>query len=321
MVAMSGGRTMVNGRQERLKVGIVLPVAEYRFAGRTPRWSDLLTMARVAEETGFDSVWVVDHLLVRAPGQPPEGVWECWSLVSALAAATSRIEIGTLVVCANWRNPALLAKMAETVDEISGGRLILGIGAGNTEDEFQAFGFPWNHRVSRFAEAAHIVHALLRTGSADYEGRFYRAKACELRPRGPRPSGPPLLIGGNGRRMLELAARYADFWNTYYSHTGNRASGFPPLSAAVDEACRAVGRDPMTLARTVSVLVGLPGHGPIFGVAAPPVSGDADELAEELDAYARAGVSHVQLRIEPNVPRSIEVFARVLERLGGRGGA
>jgi probable F420-dependent oxidoreductase len=306
----------MEGTQRRpLKVGILLPVAEYRLDGRTPRWSDLLAMARLAEDAGFDSVWVVDHLLVRAPGQPPEGVWECWSLVSALAASTRRIRIGTLVVCANWRNPALLAKMAETVDEISGGRLILGLGAGNTEDEFRAFGFRWEERVSRFAEAIQIIHALLRQGHVDFEGRYYQARGCELRPRGPRPSGPPILVGGYGRRMLELAARYADLWNTYYSHTGNRASGVAPLSAAVDAACVAVSRDPATLDRTASVLVGLPGHGPIYGVAAEPLSGSPEELAGEFRAYARAGISHLQLRIEPNTPAGIEQVAPVLALL------
>jgi len=298
-----------------LKVGILLPVAEYRFAGRTPRWRDLLTMAQVAEDVGFDSLWVVDHLLVRAPGQPPEGVWECWSLVSALAASTRRIQIGTLVVCANWRNPALLAKMAETVDEISEGRLVLGLGAGNTEDEFRTFGFPWEARVSRFAEAIEIVHALLRWGEADIEGRYYQARGCALRPRGPRASGPPILVGGYGRRMLELAARYADLWNTYYSHTSNRASGLAPLLTALDAACAAVGRDPATLGRTASVLVGLSGHGPIYGVAAEPLSGSPAELAEEFRAYAQAGISHLQLRVEPNTPAGIERVAPVLEWL------
>lgn len=306
---------MERAQRRPLKVGILLPVGEYRFAGRTPRWSDLLAMAQVAEDAGFDSLWVVDHLLVRAPGQPPEGIWECWSLVSALAASTRRIQIGTLVVCANWRNPALLAKMAETVDEISSGRLILGLGAGNTEDEFRTFGFPWEERVSRFAEAIQIIHTLLRRGHVDFEGRYYQARDCELRPRGPRPSGPPILVGGYGRRMLELTARYADLWNTYYSHTGNRASGLAPLLATVDAACVAVGRDPVTLERTASVLVGLPGHGPIYGVAATPLSGSPEELAEEFRAYARAGISHLQLRIEPNTPAGIEQVAPALEFL------
>lgn len=303
---------MERTQRRLLKVGILLPVAEYRLDGRTPRWSDLLAMARLAEDAGFDSVWVVDHLLLRAPGQPTEGVWECWSLVSALAASTRRIQIGTLVVCTNWRNPALLAKMAETVDEISGGRLILGLGAGNTEEEFRTFGFPWAERVSRFAEAIQIIRGLLRQGQVDFEGRYYQARGCELRPRGPRPGGLPILVGGYGRRMLELAARYADLWNTYYSHTGNRASGLAPLLAAVDAACIAAGRDPTTLERTASVLVGLPGHGPIHGVAATPLTGSPEELAGEFRAYARAGISHLQLRIEPNTPAGIEQVAPVL---------
>lgn len=157
-------------RRRPLEVGILVPQGEFRWNGRLPRWTDLRAMARLAEDIGLDSLWVVDHLLYRTPDGEPEGIWECWSLLSAFAAVTERITLGTLVVCTNWRNPALIAKMAETVDEISGGRLILGLGAGNTEHEFRRFGFPWERRVSRFAEALHIIHGLLRNGWIDFSG-------------------------------------------------------------------------------------------------------------------------------------------------------
>ncbi len=166
-----------------------------------------------------------------------------------LAAITERPEIGTMVLCSSFRNPALLAKMADTVDEISDGRLILGIGAGWNEPEYHAFGYPFDHRTDRFAEALPILSGLLRDGHIDFQGEYYEARDCELRPRGPRPGGPPIVVGAStaGPRMLDLAARYADGWNTWFSSTGNTVAGLLPFLAKVDAACEAVGRDPATL--------------------------------------------------------------------------
>ena len=153
-------------------------------------------MAVLAEQVGFDSLWLVDHLIYKLDGEDrARGVWEVWSLLSAIAATTSRVELGTLVLAMGWRNPALLAKMADTVEEISGGRLILGLGSGYHEFEYDAFGFPYNYRVSRFEEAIQIVHGLLRNGEIDFEGKYHSARECELSPRGPRTGGPPILIG------------------------------------------------------------------------------------------------------------------------------
>src|SRR4051812_36727843 len=151
-------------------------------------WSDLKEMARHAEAVGFDSLWLPDHMIYDfaalggMPGAPPWGVWECWSMLSALAAVTSRVDLGTIVACTGFRNPALLAKMAVTLDEISGGRLILGLGAGYHEIEFRMFGYPFDHLVGRFEEALQIICPLLRTGAVDFQGKFYTARQCELRP-------------------------------------------------------------------------------------------------------------------------------------------
>jgi probable F420-dependent oxidoreductase len=301
-----------------LKVGIELTIAEDKGREGVPRWEDVSAMARRAEEVGFDSVWVEDHLLFRHPGQAPQGVWDGWSLLAAIAAVTERVEIGPLVSCVSFRNPALLAKIADTVDEISGGRLILGLGAGWHEPEYQAFGFPFDHRVSRFEEALAIIHALLKTGHVDFEGRYYQARDCELRPRGPRPQGPPILLGTVGERMLGLTAQYADQWNAYFTHTKNRASGVAPLREKVDAACRAAGRDPATLSRTAAVLVS---YGQIGAATLaphwefPPLTGAADEVAAELRAYADEGIDHLILWLEPNTLASIEAFAPVLETL------
>ena len=303
-----------------LKVGLIVPANEGELAGETPRWRDYLALARVTEELGFDSLWVPDHLLWRADDGTTSGTWEGWSLLTALAAVTARVEIGSFVSCTSFRAPALLAKMADTMDEISGGRLILGLGAGWNEPEYRAFGFPFDHRVGRFEEAVTIIHGLLRTGHIDFQGTYYAARDCELRPRGPRPGGPPIMIGSTGERMLRLMARYAAVWNAFFSKkgSGNRIERIPALQAAVDAACKAEGRDPATVERTAAVFVNtIPGAPLVLDGFAPPLRGTADELAAELRAYAAAGITHAQLWIEPTTPAGIAAFGPVLERLDG----
>jgi alkanesulfonate monooxygenase SsuD/methylene tetrahydromethanopterin reductase-like flavin-dependent oxidoreductase (luciferase family) len=243
-------------------------------------------------------------------------MWECWSLISALAAVTARPEIGTLVLSTSFRNPSLLAKMADTVEEISSGRLILGLGAGWNEAEYIAFGYPFDHRVSRFEEAVTIITGLLRDGHIDFDGQYYQARDCELRPRGPRPNGPPIIFGASsaGPRMLDLTARYADGWNTWFSSTGNRVEGLLPLLEKVDAACETAGRDPATLDRSSAVIVEVGPHEP-SAMTGPPLTGTPAEIAAGLRAYADAGLSHVQIWLEPNTPAGIEAFAPVLAEL------
>ncbi len=262
-----------------------------------------------------------DHVLVRFPDlrEEPIGAWEPWAILAALAAATTRVELGPLVSCAGYRNPALLAKMADTIDEISGGRVILGLGAGWHEPEFRAFGFPFDHRVSRFEEAIRIIAGLLREGRVDLDGVYHQARDCELRPRGPRRGGPPLLVGTSGPRMLHLTARYADAWNAEWANDLNTLRS---LSAEVDAACEAEGRGPATLTRTASMMVELPDHGrsgdhwmaDIFA-ASQPAAGSAAELAALLRAFAADGISHVQVWLDPNTEAGLEAFAPVLELL------
>jgi alkanesulfonate monooxygenase SsuD/methylene tetrahydromethanopterin reductase-like flavin-dependent oxidoreductase (luciferase family) len=243
-------------------------------------------------------------------------MWECWSLISALAAITERPEIGTLVLSTSFRNPSLLAKMADTVEEISSGRLILGLGAGWNEAEYIAFGYPFDHRVSRFEEAVTIITSLLRDGHVDFEGTYYQARDCELRPRGPRANGPTIIFGASsaGPRMLDLTARYADGWNTWFSSTGNTVEGLLPLLEKVDAACEAAGRDPTTLGRSAAVIVEVGPHEP-SAMTGPPLTGSPAEIAAGLRAHAAAGLSHIQVWLEPNTPAGIEAFAPVLEEL------
>ena len=290
----------------------MLPDTEREMGGGSARWRELLAMARTAEEAGFDSLWVSDHLLFRFDGKEPQGVWECWSLLAALAAATERVEIGPLVSCTGTRTPALLAKVADTVDEVSGGRLVLGLGAGWHGPEYRAFGYPFDHRVGRFEEAIAIIHGLLKHGRIDFEGAYYSARECELRPRGPRPQGPPILVGTAGERMLRIAARYADQWNAWGR---NDPAAIPELRAKVDAACVDVGRDPATLERTVSVLIDLPGRAGRPREKPPFLTGSPEELAEALRGHAREGISHVQVVLDPNTVAGIEALAPVLELL------
>lgn len=303
-----------------LKVGIFLPIVEGQMDGVTPRWSDIQTMAHRAEEVGFDSVWIPDHLIFRFT-EITESTYECMSILAALAAATKRVEIGTLVICTGFRSPALLASMANTIDEISNGRLILGLGAGYHEAEYRAFGFPYDHRASRFEEALTIIATLLRERKIDYEGKYYSARECELRIGGPRPQGPPIMVGTTGERMLRFTAQYADLWNRYLVFNTSSASEIPPLRAAVDEACAEVGRDPATLGRTASVLVDFknnPAEPPIFNRPhADPtaITGTPEEMAAQLRAFADEGISHIQIWSNPRTVEGIERLGPVLEAL------
>lgn len=305
-----------HARTRPLKVGIMLPESEREMAGATARWSDLLAMTKKAEELGFDSVWFADHLLVQVEGYAIQGAWECWSILAALAASTERIELGPFVSCTGYRNPALTAKMAETVDEISGGRLILGIGAGWVQREYEAFGFPFDHRASRFEEALAIITGLIRTGSVDFKGEYHRAENCELRPRGPRPNGIPIMVGTfGGERMMRLTARHADHWNVWANWSGNRAAGIPALRERMDAICAQVGRDPATLERSAAVMIDFPGAYGRPGQVVPSLSGTPEELAEEFRAYARAGISHIQLYPDPCTVEGIEAIAPALDLL------
>jgi alkanesulfonate monooxygenase SsuD/methylene tetrahydromethanopterin reductase-like flavin-dependent oxidoreductase (luciferase family) len=302
-------------RRRPLKVGVQLPEVE-----REVRWPEVRDMARAAEDVGLDSLWVGDHLIFRYADHPARGPWEAWSILAALAAATSRVELGPLVASTSFHAPAMIAKKAATIDEISGGRIILGLGAGWNKAEYDAYGFPYDSRVSRFEEAFTIIRTLLREGHIDFVGRFYEARDCELVPGGPRPGGPPLMVGSIGERMLSITAPHVDAWNAWYDWFGNTPDGIRPLNDAVDAAARSAQRDPKEISRTAAILVQLPGGtGRIQGERprnpAPPLIGSPEEIAMSLRACAAAGIAHVQLVLDPITVGSIEALAPVLEIL------
>ena len=271
-----------------MKIGFILPLGEDTDLARPPSYAEIRDLALQAEQAGFDSVWTYDHLLYRFPERDTFGVHECWSILAALAGATSRVELGTLVMPASWRNPALLAKMAVTVDEISGGRLILGLGTGYHEPEFAAFGYPYDHRVDRFEEALKVIGPLLREGKVDFQGTYISAPNCELRPAPARRI--PILITSRGPRMLRLTAAHADLWNTAWF---GRVDGIAPRRTELEAACADAGRDPETLGVTVGVNVTLPEEADDTTDPARVLAGSPEELAASLIAYRDAGVAHV----------------------------
>ena len=280
------------------------------------RWADILTKARLAESLGFDSVWIPDHLIFCDDEGRPEGFWECTSMLAALAAATERVEIGSLVACVPFRNPALLAKIAATIDEISGGRLILGLGAGYYEPEFEAFGYPFGRLASRFEEAIQIIHGLLRDGEIDFEGEYYSVRECELRPRGSRPDGPPLMIAARGPRMMKLAARYGDLWNEVFVNAEpDHLTRYRELGARLDTGCAEVGRDPSTLGRTVAVfLEATEGGGDRWQRNGQLVSGSPSALNGFIADLANEGVDQIIVIPSPQTPEGIEALASLARK-------
>jgi alkanesulfonate monooxygenase SsuD/methylene tetrahydromethanopterin reductase-like flavin-dependent oxidoreductase (luciferase family) len=299
-----------------LKVGIQLPEVE-----RVVRWPELAEMARTAEAIGLDSIWVGDHLLYRDRGPIPVGPWEAWSQLAALAASTTTVEIGPLVASASFHNPAVLAAKANAVDEISGGRLILGLGAGWNQDEYRAYGFPFDQRVSRFEEAFTIVRHLLGEGYVDFSGEFHAVRDLPLVPPPARPGGPPLMVGSIGPRMLRITLPHVAAWNAWGPWFGNSVEGYRGVRDTVDEAARAVGRDPSEVQRTVALVIVLPGAvgrgSAVSDELFAPIPGDPATLAPALEAFAHEGVAHVQLVLDPITVESIEALAPVLAALDG----
>jgi len=275
------------------------------------RWPEYVGMARAAEVVGFDSIWVGDHLLYRGDGRRPErGPWEAWTLLSALAAATSRVTLGPLVACTAFHPPAVIAKLAATVSEVSGGRFVLGLGAGWNEAEFRAFGLPYDHRVGRFAESFEVIRRLLAGERVTLAGRFLAVEDAVLLPL---PETPPrLMIGSNGPRMLALALPRVDAWNTWYEDYGNHAEGFAELNDRVSAAATDAGRAAGEIQRSACVLVRLGAGAGERTAGAPPLEGPPDRIAAELDALAEAGADEAILVLDPVTERSIRELAEVV---------
>jgi probable F420-dependent oxidoreductase len=272
-----------------VRIGVQLPEVE-----REVRWPEVVALARAAEEVRFDSVWLGDHLLYR-DGRGERGPWDVWTQLAGLAAATERVALGPLVACTAFHPPGMLARMAASVDEISGGRLVVGLGAGWNETEFRAFGIPFDERVSRFEEAFEIVRRLLGGERVTFAGRFHEVEDAVLLP--PPARRAPLMIGANRPRMLGIALPHVDVWNTWYTHYGNSPDGFSRHNAEVSRAAERAGRDPATLERSACVLVRAGEGSDERPETAPPV--DVDVLADHLSALEEAGADEAILVLAP----------------------
>jgi alkanesulfonate monooxygenase SsuD/methylene tetrahydromethanopterin reductase-like flavin-dependent oxidoreductase (luciferase family) len=295
-----------------LRIGVQLPEVE-----RDVRWPEYAAMAAAAEEVGFDSIWVGDHILYRGDDRPERGPWDAWTLLAALAAVTRRVELGPLVACTGFHPPGVIARMAAAIDEISGGRFVLGLGCGWNEAEFAAFGIPYDHRVARFEEAFAIVRGLLAGERVTLEGRYWQAADAVLLP--PPARRTPLVIGSNGPRMLGIALPHVDAWNTWWDGYGNTVSGFAGLNGQIDAAARRAGRPEGEIARSACVLVSLDEHGgerrPLPD--SPPVVGDPDVLARHLHGLAEAGADEAILVVDPITEASVRALAGTLALLDG----
>ncbi len=291
-------------------IGVQLPEVEWEVP-----FPELIAMARTAEAVGFDSLWLGDHLLYELDVDD-RGPWEVWTSLAAIAASTSTIQLGPLVASTSFHAPAMLAKQATTVDAASQGRLILGLGAGWNQREYDAFGFPYDHRVSRFAEAFTIIRTLLREGRIDFHGEYYDVANCLLHPRSSQ-TGPPLMVGSIGDRMLDITLPHVDSWNMWWSQYGNTAEGFRREKERVDSLIEAHGRTGEVEA-TTAVLVRLDGGvGRVMGDyddfnTVRPLTGSASGLADQLREFEAAGAAHVQLVVDPITRESIEWLGDVL---------
>lgn len=287
-----------------MRVGIQLPEVE-----RVVPWPEYRALALAAEEVGFDSIWVGDHALYRGDGEPERGPWDCWTVLAALAAVTSRVELGPLVAATAFRPPAMLARAAAATAEVAAGRLVLGLGAGWNRGEFEALGLPFDRPVSRFAEAFEIVRRLLDGERVTFDGEFYAVDDAVLLPR---PAEPPkLMIGANKPRILSIALPHVAAWNTWYTHYGNTVEGFREHNAYISEQVVLACREPGEVERSACVLVQLDGGVDARGEKARPV--EASQLAEHLRGLADAGADEAILVANPITEASVRELARVLE--------
>ena len=308
-----------------MKIGIVLLTWNGAMDGETPTTRDVVGLAKLSEEVGLDSVWITDHFYFDYADFQEVGVdfpkelhgtkggsWECWALVSAIAQATNNVEIGTLISSTSFRNPALLARAVDTVDDLSEGRLILGLGAGDFPFEHESFGYPFERRISRFEEAVSIISRLLKGETVTFNGEYYSAKEATLIPKSVRPNGPPLLIGSVfGRpRMTRLTLEYGDIWNCFLAFGENTVERYKAAWSTLVEASEKRGRDPTTIKRNVSLCVNI-ADSP-FPVPGPePIAGSSEQVADALSEFASEGVEHCTIILNPFTEEGIQRFGEI----------
>jgi alkanesulfonate monooxygenase SsuD/methylene tetrahydromethanopterin reductase-like flavin-dependent oxidoreductase (luciferase family) len=290
-----------------VRVGIQLPEVE-----REVRWPEVVAIARAAEEGGFDSIWLGDHLVYRSDGRPERGPWDVWTQLAALAAATERVRLGPLVACTAFHPPGILARMAASVDEVSGGRLVLGIGAGWNEAEFRAFGIPYDRLVSRFEEAFEIVRRLVAGERVTFSGRFHAVEDAVLLP--PPARRIPLMLGANRPRMLSIGLPHVDAWNTWWDEFGNDPARFAELNAGTDAAAERAGRDPREIERSACLLVAVDPSSQERPPRPDAPGLPVEELPAALRTLAEGGADEAILVASPITEASVRELAAALPR-------
>jgi probable F420-dependent oxidoreductase len=292
-----------------LRVGVQLPEVE-----REVRWPEYLAMAKAAEEVGFDSIWLGDHLLYRDDGQEERAPWDAWTLLAALAGVTERVTLGPLVACLGFHPPGMIARMSAAIDEISGGRFVLGVGSGWNEVEFRAFGLPFDHRASRFIESFEIIRKLFAGERVTSDGKFWQVDDAVLLP--PPARRTPIMVGSTGPRQLAATLPHADSWNTWWDWYGNTPEGFAERNAEISAAARTAGRDPAEVERSACVLVAFGAEASERpGAEVPPLTGSPDHMAAFLRELAEAGADEAILVVDPIDEASVRKCAAVLAAL------
>ena len=292
-----------------LRVGVQLPEVE-----RVVRWPEYLAMARAAEDAGFDSIWLGDHLLYRDEGLPERGPWDAWTVMAALAAATERVVIGPLVACLAFHTPGQVARMSAAIDEISGGRFVLGVGSGWNEPEYHAFGLPFDHRASRFLESFEIIRKLLAGEHVTSEGRFWQVDDAVLLP--PPARVTPIMLGTSGPRQLAATLPHAQSWNSWWDAYGNTAEGFAEVSAGITAIALSAGVDPAAVERSACVLAAFDGATASRAASeAPPLTGSPERMARAIHDLAEAGAHEVIFVLDPITEASIRACGAVLALL------
>ena len=303
---------MGDAAEQRFQLGLVLPMFQHGPERTTPRWTVIRDMAVRAEKAGFDTIWTTDELLWRTSDGPPQGYWEGVSMAGAVAAVTTRAQVGSWVMSALHRNPAIIAKAAETLDEISGGRFIFGLGAGHAwPGQATAFGLPERDIFARFEEALEIIVPLLRDGHVNFEGQWHAARDLPQRPAGPRPNGIPIMIGGNGPKGQRHAVRHADIYSCYIEDRAHVDEVAPRL-ASLEAICAEEGRDPASIGRSVGLVVNPTEPA---GAKVHTVSGSVPEIADQLRSFRDAGFTRLEIMLMPGTLEAFEALAPVAERV------
>ncbi len=277
-------------------LGVNIPNSERALYTGTPHYADMLAMSQAASAAGFEVLWFDDHFSFTSDDDL-RGAWDAWTLMAAIAATVPDVYLGPMVACTAYRNPGVIAKMTEMIQDISGGRFILGLGAGWHKPEYEQFGLRFEPRVTQFEEALEIIHGLIRHGEADVQGQYSQANQAVNRPRAKNGHTTPILIGSTGDRMLKSLARYADAWNT----GGGSVDDLKAKMAKVEAACETIGRDPSTVIRTAGLTIG------------DVSSGGTDEAVASLREISDLGFQHVMVRVEPSTPETIAAFAPVVD--------